>query len=66
MNQFAPTFAADSSRIDASLPRLAGSWLRAARTVWIVLALGAIIILVASLPGYGLKLSGQLNPIPFK
>lgn len=33
-------------------PRLTGAWLRAARTVWIMLALAAVLVLLTSLPGY--------------
>ncbi len=47
--------------IDA--PRLIGVWRRLARVTWLILAAAALGILVASLPGYGLKISGQLSHI---
>ena len=42
-------------------PRLTGAWLRVARVSWLVLALVALAILLASLPGYALPLSEQLE-----
>lgn len=46
------------------LPRLAGVWLRVARVGWGVLALAALSVLIASLPGYGLKFLGRLAHLP--
>jgi signal transduction histidine kinase len=44
----------------AALPQLSGSWLRVARACWIFLAIIGLGFLITSLPGYALKLSGDL------
>lgn len=45
---------------NSSSPSLVGKWLRAARIGWVVLAILAVCILMASLPGYATKFQGQL------
>jgi len=49
---------------EAAVPRLTGTWLRAARIAWVILAVTAAGIIVTSLPGYALHFSGQLHHTP--
>ncbi|MGD8598626.1 MAG: GAF domain-containing sensor histidine kinase [Anaerolineae bacterium] len=46
------------------LPRLTGTWLRAARVGWILLALLALAILFTSLPGYAQEFGRQFGRLP--
>jgi signal transduction histidine kinase len=43
---------------------LSGDLLRAARVVWIILALVALVILLTSLPGYTSRFTGELDHLP--
>lgn len=52
---------ADGRAIErGTVPRLEGGWLRIARTGWVALAIAGAGLLVASLPGYVPRFSGQL------
>ncbi|MGD8398328.1 MAG: GAF domain-containing sensor histidine kinase [Anaerolineae bacterium] len=46
------------------LPRLTGTWLRAARAGWILLALAALAIMITSLPGYVQEFGRQFGRLP--
>jgi hypothetical protein len=46
-----------------AVPHLIGAWLRLARVGWVVLAVAALAILVTSLPGYALRLSGEVSHV---
>lgn len=47
----------------AALPRLSGYWLQVAWAGWIVLAIAAFGVLIASIPGYAAKFGGQLDHV---
>lgn len=47
--------------IEPAGPALAGSWLRAARIGWHMVAAVSLLILISSLPAYGLRMSGELS-----
>ena len=49
---------ANTTAIATADPQLSGKWLTIARISWLILALVALFILVTSLPGYALRLSG--------
>jgi hypothetical protein len=51
----------DISAQTTAVPHLIGTWLRLARVGWVVLAVAALAILVTSLPGYALRLSGEVS-----
>ncbi len=53
----------DSLNERTAVSQLTGSWLRVARVGWVILALAALGILIASLPGYALKMQGQFSHI---
>jgi signal transduction histidine kinase len=46
-----------------AVPHLAGTWLRVARVAWVILALVALGILISSLPGYAVRMTGQLSHV---
>jgi signal transduction histidine kinase len=53
----------NSSAEGTADPQLSGKWLTVARVGWLILALVALFILVTSLPGYALRLSGQAGHV---
>lgn len=59
MSEHAQSVISTNTSIDAAAdPQLSGKWLTIARIGWLILALVALFILVTSLPGYALRLSG--------
>lgn len=49
--------------VATAVPTLSGDWLKAARVVWVILAVAAVGILATSLPGYAQTFSGELAHI---
>lgn len=47
--------------VEKTAPTLSGVWLHVARVSWAVLAVAALVIFVAALPGYAAKFGGQLG-----